>query len=48
MMKSCFISIVCLALFQANSFAAAPDDGDNFYVYTKGVTNANVYGNDIS
>jgi hypothetical protein len=47
MMKSCFISIVCLAFLQASAFADIPNDGDNFYVYTKGVTNANVYSLDI-
>lgn len=46
MMKTCFISIVCLAFLQASAAAAIPDDGDNFYVYTKGVTNANIYSLD--
>ena len=45
-MKKVLICAVSLALFQVTALAFAPEDGDNFYVYTKGASKAVVYSLD--
>ena len=45
-MKTICLWTICLSFLNISGFAASPDDGDNFYVYTKGTSKAVIYSLD--
>ena len=44
--KSTFLLTIFMSMVSTSSFAASPDDGDSFFVWTKGGTKAVVYSLD--